>query len=75
MHCFDTSPGPNNLQSNRDCLSEAVKRLKPRVLKRIIDELDMDQCLIFCRTNFDCDLVEKFLNNLGGAFGYADGCL
>ena len=26
----------------------------------------MDQCLIFCRTNYDCDNLETFLNNLGG---------
>ena len=26
----------------------------------------MSQCLIFCRTNFDCDNVETFLNQCGG---------
>ena len=26
----------------------------------------MDQCLIFCRTNFDCDNLEAFLNACGG---------
>ena len=30
----------------------------------------MDQCLIFCRTNFDCDNLEKFMNGLGGGKGY-----
>lgn len=30
----------------------------------------MDQCLIFCRTNFDCDNLESFLNGLGGGRGY-----
>ena len=40
--------------------------LKPRVLQRIIDSFAMDQCLIFCRTNFDCDRLESFLNGLGG---------
>lgn len=29
----------------------------------------MEQCLIFCRTNFDCDNLEKFLNSLGGGHG------
>ena len=26
----------------------------------------MEQALIFCRTNFDCDNLERFLNTLGG---------
>jgi superfamily II DNA/RNA helicase len=26
----------------------------------------MEQCLVFCRTNFDCDNLERFLNALGG---------
>ena len=58
-------PGPNDVGS-KDAMSEAVKRLKPRVLLRIIDAHAMEQCLIFCRTNFDCDLLERFLNNAGG---------
>ena len=35
-------------------------------MQRVIDAFGMDQCLIFCRTNFDCDNLEKFLNQLGG---------
>jgi ATP-dependent RNA helicase DDX1 len=56
--------GPNS--RTPECASEAVKRLKPRLLQRIVDAFAMDQCLIFCRTNFDCDNLEKFLNELGG---------
>ena len=26
----------------------------------------MEQCLVFCRTNFDCDNLEAFFNALGG---------
>lgn len=26
----------------------------------------MSQCLIFCRTNLDCDNLEKYLNSVGG---------
>lgn len=26
----------------------------------------MEQCLIFCRTNLDCDLLEQFLVKIGG---------
>eukprot|EP00960_Hanusia_phi_P045143 757046-Hanusia_phi.AAC.4 len=28
--------------------------------------LQMDHCLIFCRTNFDCDNLERHLVSLGG---------
>ena len=45
--------------------SEAVKRLKPRLLQRLADTLKMDSCLVFVRTNFDADNLEKFLNDLG----------
>lgn len=31
----------------------------------------MDQCLIFCRTNLDCDNLEHFMNALGER---VDGC-
>ena len=44
--------------------SEAIKRLKPRLLQRLVDALNMEQALIFCRTNFDCDNLEKFFNDL-----------
>jgi hypothetical protein len=30
-------------------MSQAVKVLKQRLLKRILDTHNMDQCLIFCR--------------------------
>ena len=29
----------------------------------------MEQCLIFCRTNYDCDNLERFLNELSGGSG------
>ncbi|GMH45072.1 hypothetical protein BSKO_13029 [Bryopsis sp. KO-2023] len=50
----------------KECYSEAIKRLKPRTLCKIIEKHKMEQCLIFCRTNFDCDNLEKFLNEMGG---------
>ena len=52
--------------SGDDAMSESIKRIKPHVLRKVIDAHDMDQCLIFCRTNFDCDNLEKFLNECGG---------
>ncbi|PNW85486.1 hypothetical protein CHLRE_03g188750v5 [Chlamydomonas reinhardtii] len=64
--------GPNAAASP-ECLSEGVKRLKQRLLQRIIDTMKMEQCLIFCRTNHDCDQLERFLNTLGGAGGGAGG--
>ena len=39
-------------------------------MQRVIDAFGMDQCLIFCRTNFDCDNLEKFLNQLGGPVNF-----
>ena len=56
--------------ASRECWSEAVKRLKPRMLVRLIDALKMDQAIIFCRTNFDCDNLEKFLIAAGGGQAY-----
>lgn len=55
-----------NTLDGDDAASEAIKRLKPHIVRRIIDTHEMDQCLIFCRTNFDCDNLEKFLNECGG---------
>lgn len=39
-------------------LSQGVKLLKPAMLVSLVDTLKMDQCLIFCRTNVDCDNLE-----------------
>lgn len=56
----------------------SIRRVDPchawdlaRSPQRIIDAFQMDQCLIFCRTNFDCDNLEKFLNSLGGFFSFS----
>ena len=49
--------------------SECVKQFKPRVVLDVMDKFHMDQVLIFCRTNLDCDLMEKFLKKAGGAGG------
>ena len=61
--------GGNGNGSTKEADSEGVKRVKPHVLRRLIDTHNMDQCLIFCRTNFDCDNLEKFLTSLGGGRG------
>lgn len=60
------SPLPPTDATSRAQLSEAAKRLKPRLLARIADAWKMDRCLVFCRTNHDCDLLERFFLGLGG---------
>ena len=35
--------------------------------------MKMDQCLIFCRTNVDCDNLEKYLIEIGGGRGGFQG--
>lgn len=42
-------------------LSEAIKKLKLVMLKRVIEAYKMDQALIFVRTRLDADNVERFL--------------
>jgi hypothetical protein len=46
VHTHDAC-GPN--VRTPECMSQAVKVLKQRLLKRIVDTHSMDQCLIFCR--------------------------
>lgn len=70
VHTFDTI-GPN--VDTPENWSEACKRLKQRMLQRVVDSLAMEQALIFCRTNFDCDNVETFFNALGGGGGSYKG--
>ena len=38
-----------------------LKLAKPALLVKLIDALKMDQVLVFCRTNLDCDLLERYL--------------
>eukprot|EP00921_Rhytidocystis_pertsovi_P022555 GHVQ01036009.1.p1 GENE.GHVQ01036009.1~~GHVQ01036009.1.p1 ORF type:complete len:801 (+),score=146.66 GHVQ01036009.1:663-3065(+) len=52
-------------------MSEGIKQLKPHVLVKIADALKMESCLVFCRTNVDCNNLEAFLNQLGGGRGFA----
>ena len=33
---------------------------------QVAERLHVSQCLVFCRTNLDCDNLEKFLNMKGG---------
>ncbi|XP_065896909.1 ATP-dependent RNA helicase DDX1-like [Dysidea avara] len=58
----DTKPGRRSAET----LSEAVKLLKAEYLLRAIDEHEMDQAILFCRTKLDCDNMEQYLMSHGG---------
>lgn len=53
--------------------SQIVKELKYQILLGIVDKFQMSQCMIFCRTNLDCDNLERFLCGLGEAAGKFSG--
>jgi ERCC4-related helicase len=53
--------------SLRDMLSQAIKEIKMQALIRIIDTINPSQAMIFCRTNVDCNNLEKFLNQYGSS--------
>lgn len=59
----------NKLEDKASRNSECIKQLKPRVILDVMEKFSMEQVLIFCRTNLDCDLMEKFLKKIGGAGG------
>ncbi|KFM27783.1 ATP-dependent RNA helicase DDX1 [Auxenochlorella protothecoides] len=69
-HTFDATGTDLDTPEN---WSEAVKRLKPRLLQRCLTALGMEQALIFCRTNHDCDNLEKFFKNLSGGAAAGGG--
>ncbi|KAH8058494.1 DNA/RNA helicase [Aureococcus anophagefferens] len=48
-----------------DACSEVLKLAKPALLVKLIDALKMDQVLVFCRTNLDCDLLERLVGQSG----------
>jgi len=47
-------------------MSERVKIMKPKMVVKIADAFNMSQCLVFCRTNIDCNNLEAYLNKLDG---------
>ena len=57
---------PSSPSSTEEIASKALKGLKMHVLLGIIDKFKMAQCMIFCRTNADCDNLETFLCAHGG---------
>jgi ATP-dependent RNA helicase DDX1 len=65
IHSIDPPLEPTSVSP--EAMSEAVKRLKPRFLVRLLDSLSAEQALVFCRTNHDCDTLERFLNRMSGS--------
>ena len=61
--------------TKKEEISEATKRAKLSIVKRLIDTYSMDRVLvsifyrfnvkIFCRTNLDCDNLESFFIHEG----------
>lgn len=49
--------------SKEEANSEKIKQLKFRAVLAVLDAFSMDQVLIFCRTNLDCDLMETYLKS------------
>ena len=67
---------PAHAASPADLASQAGKESKLAALLRVIDALRPPQALIFCRTNVDCDNLERFLRAAGGGaeLGSAYSC-
>ncbi|CAL1532900.1 unnamed protein product [Lymnaea stagnalis] len=59
---------------SQEMYSEAVKILKGEYVIAAIEEHKMDVALIFCRTKVDCDNLEEYLRQRGGA-KYSCVCL
>ena len=65
---------PKNRQgASKEAKSQVIKRLKLEFLKKVVDTFHMDSCMIFCRTNLDCDNVERYLNALSSSAGGRGG--
>jgi len=54
-------------------MSERIKIMKPKYMVKMADLFNMSQCLVFCRTNVDCNNLEDYLNRLGGTKGSYGG--
>lgn len=63
---IDDASIPGAKDGSEDADSTLLKQVKQQVLLGIIDAFEMTQCMIFCRTNLDCDNLEKFLVTHGG---------
>eukprot|EP00429_Kryptoperidinium_foliaceum_P070288 CAMPEP_0176054356 /NCGR_PEP_ID=MMETSP0120_2-20121206/27044_1 /TAXON_ID=160619 /ORGANISM="Kryptoperidinium foliaceum, Strain CCMP 1326" /LENGTH=820 /DNA_ID=CAMNT_0017387821 /DNA_START=111 /DNA_END=2570 /DNA_ORIENTATION=- len=48
-------------------LSQKIKTMKPKMVLKLADLFNMSQCLVFCRTNWDCSNLEAYFCKLDGA--------
>jgi ATP-dependent RNA helicase DDX1 len=56
----------NPKKISEETMSEAVKRLKPHLLVKLVEKYQMAQAFVFVRTQLDCDHLEAFLVAKGG---------
>ena len=56
-----------------DRWSLGIKKLKLQHLLRVVDELKIEQCMIFVRTQLDCDNLSAFLTKRGGGGKFLAG--
>jgi ATP-dependent RNA helicase DDX1 len=66
VHPQGQSNSKSKPTGNQEESSLLIKELKPQILVKIVDHFKMSQCIVFCRTNLDCDNLETFLNAYGG---------
>ena len=68
---FQNQKGMKSGGLRNESISQGIKRDKVLTLLKVIDAFKMEQVLIFCRTNLDCDNLETFLCriNEGGGGG------
>lgn len=59
----------NPSNPNAETYSEATKILKGDLVVKAIDNLKIDQAIIFCRTKIDCDNLENYLVLKGQSAG------
>ena len=75
MHVHDSFKRDGSPPETPEACSHVIKAVKPHLVRKLIDTLKMDQCMIFCRTNHDCDQLEQFFITLGGGGGKFRGLM
>jgi ATP-dependent RNA helicase DDX1 len=71
VHAMDKLKMDVPASTSPETFSEAVKRLKPYLLKKVIDAYRMEQSMIFVRTKVEADFLEKFFRGLNQTEGSA----
>ncbi|PFH31733.1 putative ATP-dependent RNA helicase DDX1 [Besnoitia besnoiti] len=64
-------PAASLARQSRAFASQRAKEIKPHLVAALADAFKMEACLVFCRTNLDCDNLEQFLTALGGGRRFA----